>query len=133
MNMHEGTMTISKENLLRILNENREAHLKYFEEACEGYALLMQQKLQEMRKALDENASAFRHRKFFEDIHYPESYIKNYDKAIRKIRLTETDDGRLRISDSQYERWVEDEWGWKGKFIREGELPHSAYRMSQGL
>jgi vacuolar-type H+-ATPase subunit H len=104
-------ITMNKETLLKILEENRGKHRTVFEDALEGYA-------EEAEKTLQAHLNAIRKGRT-PDIRIildrPEDHTKDYDRIIGMLKLHLGDTWEL--DEQSYRMYVDDDWAWKRQWI----------------
>lgn len=103
---------INRKQLLDIVKENRRTHVEDYQEALMGFQKVYCDKLQKaLEKAQTENP---------EDIEGyvsetpPQSREKGYNTLIRKLEISV--DENIELSDTEFNCYVMDEWGWKTEF-----------------
>src|SRR5262249_5206495 len=105
------TMKFDKSKLLEILKENRTAHRKIFEEACEGFKAKAISLLEE-KLAMAKNGSRLA---VYVSLPQPVDQTKEYDRAIRMLELTTED--IVSLDESDFAQYVMDDWAWKQQFL----------------
>lgn len=130
--LHESdpNMLVDRQELIKKLKENRAKHKDRYDTMCKGYMVLVDDANEEFQRLLKQefekkapekvDHEALYH-KAFRKASKPSEHLKDYDEAIEMLEWIEED--KVRISLSQFRRWVRDEWSWYDGFIREGELP----------
>lgn len=101
---------ISKGKLLTKLRENRDSHLKQYEEAISGWQ-------EEVRKGLSvllQNATTGESFSTFLNLPEPKSYTLDYDEIISQIEWNEED--HIELSHSEFKQFILDDWNWKHDF-----------------
>ena len=101
---------LSTKALITALQKNRETHISEHAEAVEGW-------IQELGERVNEQADLLNKQEYdeitnFEDLPKPQSYLKQYDKTIRKLEMSL--DEEVILSDHEFLQYVMDEWAWKG-------------------
>jgi hypothetical protein len=119
----ETKVTVNKEVLLVTLKTNREAHIKDYEEAMQGYLLKRLFDLEEAtRAATTATTSTVHELPSTLSWNVPESHVKDYDRAIRMVEMSvET---QIILSGTSFDNLVMDEWDWK----RRADLLNSSYK-----
>ena len=115
--MHE--VKLNKNELLRIVRENREKHIKEFEEAENDYReLVLKVTKENLKYAKTGDLKQFKNMKALPVA--PTSYESSYDKAIRMLELSVEE--VIEIDSSVFNQLVLDEWGWKQTFTTSNAL-----------
>lgn len=126
----EPNMEVSRLQLLAKLKENRDRHQHLYEEMCKGYTVLVEEanrNFQSMLKDAIENQQPQEvnhskiYREAFKAAVRPTEHLSDYNESIEMLEWIKED--LVRISLSQFRKWVRDEWDWQEMFIREGEIP----------
>jgi hypothetical protein len=121
MGMYGNSIKVEarKDELLSILQANREKHVEDFRKATAGY-------VKAALEALDQRSRDFSATVEgepipdsldlgFGNIPKPQSHEKDYDRAIKMLSMHQ---GESFIIDSDmYEMYVEDNWSWKRDFM----------------
>ena len=102
---------VEKKKLLEALKENREKHQKDYDEALENWAGTARIQLAD---ELDDLKNCPEDASLFFDLPKPESYVKDYDRAIAMVEMDVRD--TLEMSEMDFRQFVLDEWGWKESF-----------------
>lgn len=103
-------VTISKTKLLQHLIDNREKHIQEYAEALATYRVVL---VEEFQKVLDKAKAG-------EDVQHgimltkPVSYVKDYDEAICLLEWNE--ESEVVLDRAEFNKYVQDEWGWKQTF-----------------
>lgn len=105
---------VKKETVLDILKKNLVQHQKDYDEAVLGWIEKAKGELKKILEKLDlPNAIETKI-----DITYlpkPNSYVKEYEKAIKMIEFETREE--IEISEVDFERYFLDEWNWKSSFL----------------
>jgi hypothetical protein len=136
--MEQRSVEVNRLELIKVLETNREVHLREYEEAMSGYTAILLAKIdeafEEAKKTLEDKhekmkrrVAAFtdediaRQRDRFTlideievEMSVPRSYAKEYDAAIdiAKWDVRET----LELSYAEFTCFVRDQWDWKLEF-----------------
>ncbi|MHA2279795.1 MAG: hypothetical protein ACXAC5_02735 [Promethearchaeota archaeon] len=105
------TVKVKKDELLKILKENRAAHREIFEEASEAFR-------KEVIKVLDErlaDAKAGKRIILRIDLVQPMDQTEEYDQAIRMCEMSVDDE--IELSYENFRNYVLDKWHWRDQFI----------------
>ena len=101
---------VKKHELMSILGTNRLKHIKEYEESLEEFK-------QAAIKTLTDTLEDVKDKTTNISIHIPapESYIKEYDRAIRMLELSVED--FIVLEEHEFKTLVQDEWSWKTEFL----------------
>lgn len=114
------TMSFKKAELLSKLTENRNKHGEQFKKARKGWLKEVAAECEKVAAAAKEGdlvvISRGRHTRhehpitsvLFEE---PEDHTKEYDRIIEMLKMSSDD--TIKITDTQFREYVQDEWGWK--------------------
>ena len=106
------SIKINREELLRIVKENKETHITAYAEAVEDYkAAVLKITTANLKVAKTGDLEQF---KFRTIPSAPTNYADNYTKAIRMLELSVED--VIEIDEHIFNQLVLDEWGWKQQF-----------------
>ncbi|MEN6293116.1 MAG: hypothetical protein ABFD07_14025 [Methanobacterium sp.] len=101
---------VSKQELLKVVTENREKHKTEYLEAIKAYRVKAADLLnQELQKIVSGDKFQVRF-----DLIKPESHEKEYDLAIKMLEMSV--DETIEISQQEFNELVNDEWNWKYSF-----------------
>jgi hypothetical protein len=109
---------LKKDQLLKILRDNREVHAQQYADAVEGFYATVLEKLRELHSRLEARELVSYH---INEVP-PESHVKDYDRAIKKLEMTL--DTEIELSDHEFARYVENtSWDWSNHW----EMSNSKY------
>lgn len=114
-----NSVKINRLQLLVIVRENREKHIKEFAESVEDYkkaAINVTQRNLELANTGDIEQIA----KIKGMPQKPASYEKEYDRAIRMLTLSVED--VIDLQQDIFNQLVLDEWLWKNAFVAAGSM-----------
>jgi hypothetical protein len=102
--------TFSKDEILKIIEANREAHRATFTKAVEVYSerLVAWHKEEVKRVLRGEKGSRFVH------LPEPEDHTEDYDTVISMLRMHKLADITMAFHD--YQNFVRDQWTWSERF-----------------
>ncbi|MBY6093828.1 hypothetical protein [Ferrimonas balearica] len=108
------TVKIKRTELLSVLEENREKHLK-------DHAELLELRLTEQRTKLEAclawmNAHPGEHRDFQISHPVPKSHEHDYNRAIKMVSMEIRDEVELSLM--EFDQLVMDRWAWQDDFLR---------------
>ena len=113
------SVKINKKELLSIVRENKEKHVKEYKESVEDYkaaALKVAAEHVELAKTGELNKIA----KIKAMPSAPSSYEKEYDRAIRMLELSV--EKEIEVEEDVFNQLVLDEWHWKNAFVASASL-----------
>ena len=105
-----NAITVKKEELLKVLRENREKHRTIFLEAQDGYRTAA---IAELDAILAEARAGKKIRRQVTLIE-PMDQTRDYDRAIRMLEMAVTDE--IVLEEHDFQCFVLDEWTWKKQF-----------------
>lgn len=118
------SVKMNKDELLKIVRENKIKHMKEFEEAVGDYkALVYKISSDNLVLARTENLDKFKEIKALPAA--PRSYENDYSRAIRMLELSVDD--VIELEDDVFNQLVLDEWVWKQSFTTSNIAYKSAY------
>jgi len=98
---------LKKDQLLKILHNNREIHAQQYTDAVEGFYATVREKLGELHSRLESKELVAYHMNEVP----PESHVKDYDRAIKKLEMTL--DTEIELADHEFAQYVENTgWDW---------------------
>ena len=113
------SVKVEKKKLLGIVRENKEKHVKEFEESVADYkkaAIKVAAEHVEFAKTGDLDQIA----KIRAMPQRPHSYEKEYDRAMRMLELSV--EKEIEVEEDVFNQLVLDEWHWKNQFIASASL-----------
>jgi hypothetical protein len=120
-------ITLNKKKCLKILNENREKHIKAYTEQIQGWKKAMDQYSEELAawssKASEDIFNKENAADRPKEPYKPQSYLPSYDRLIELIsnNVTET----IEVSENDFDQIVNDEFGWTHTFLTTNSLYNS--------
>lgn len=109
--MTDRMYPVNKNELISILEKNREKHIAAFKKGVVEYRKKAISALEKRISLAKEN------RKF--DLHFdlpqPVNYIKEYDRILGLLAMTSSSE--VEISAQEYSAYVLDEWSWRSSFF----------------
>ncbi|MDR6218199.1 hypothetical protein [Deinococcus soli (ex Cha et al. 2016)] len=113
--MNPLSITMQRDELLTILEVNREKHVSDYQQLSRAYQQAALRTLHEHLARISGDVTAGRHSTHVQ-VHLapPTSFADQYDRAIGMIKhhLHST----IVLDERQYDRYVQDNWGWKQEF-----------------
>ncbi len=128
-----SNITVSSDDLLRILKENLEAHNEVFNASTQAYYETLRAELEGKKEQAEtlvktfaaklENVTTVDPSDSLGDYYHiftfkakkPVSYESHYTSAIRKVELSQRKE--FSLSDSEFQRYILNNWEWKADFI----------------
>lgn len=104
-------MKFKKDELVTIVQKNRDAHRAIFEEALIGY----KQKVIETLEATIEQAKRGEVRQIYVSFAKPDDHTRDYDRLLKMLDMTSEQD--VELTEQQFGQYVLDDWDWKRQFI----------------
>lgn len=112
---------MATDKLLATVKNNRQGHLNQWEEAHEKWRERQVEKMVEFKKELEKAISAAQEGRVTKwpvqnayVLREPRNHVKEYDRTIRRLEMTIDKEMYLTLND--FDRYVMDEWSWKGEF-----------------
>lgn len=103
-------ITVAKADVLKVLEENRAAHVAEYEKAYAGYRKAFVVEAEQILRDAKEG-KAFQHNI---KIPVPSSYAKDYDRVIGMLKMSMA--SHISLSSMEYMQYIQDEWNWKTGF-----------------
>jgi hypothetical protein len=113
-------MKFKKDDLIGIVQKNRDAHRGIFEEAIEGYRKKV---IEELEAHLD-RVKAGEVRQIYVSYPKPDDHTRDYDRLLKMLDMTS--ENEVQLSEQQFGQYVLDDWDWKRQFI----ATNSAYSVT---
>lgn len=101
---------VKKQNLLEVLEKNKEEHRNLFEKAVAGYR---EKAIYQLDVAIKEAKDGKKIRTYF-NITQPEDHTQDYEETIGMLKMSI--DTEILLSRTEYRHYVEDNWSWKDAF-----------------
>ena len=99
---------VKKEDLIKVLTENRDIHAKEYEEARKGYAIMAVDALDAKLKVIKEGKEF---NMYFNDLNSPpESHVEDFQNVIDMLGVTEQVDVEITMDD--YLKYYKNNWSW---------------------
>jgi hypothetical protein len=102
---------VDKQELLKILEENRDKHRSVFEKALEGFK---KQTRNELNRALARVGDGNREDVFIH-LQAPSDHTSEYDRAIKTVKLHQGD--TIQLTEKDVAHYIQDDWGWKRQWL----------------
>lgn len=105
-------ITVSKDDLLVKLQENRDKHRTVFLDAWTGYS-------EEAQRILNDHLMMIRNgqvpRKIQIILAPPEDHTRDYDRVIGMLKMHQGD--TFDLDEQMYAQYVDDDWSWKRAWL----------------
>jgi hypothetical protein len=101
---------VAVEDLLKVLKENREKHVKEYDEAIVGYRIELIKQFKEKLNQAERNLDVEHSLKLVR----PVTYVNDYDDAIMMMEWTV--DKEVELGRHEFLQYVNDSWSWKNNF-----------------
>jgi hypothetical protein len=116
MGWEDREVKVRRDELLSVLRQNRERHLKEYEAACVGYREVALRRIEEGFQEAREVVGRLKEGQtvavgFRISLSVPVSYEKAYDQIIRMMEMSV--DTEIVLTASQFACFVMDDWEWK--------------------
>lgn len=113
------SVKLNKDELLKIVRENKEKHIKEYAESVEDYrAAVLKISTANLKIAKTGEVEKFGQIKSVPS--KPVSYEDSYTRAIRMLELSVED--TIELEDDIFNQLVLDEWTWKHQFVASASL-----------
>ena len=112
--------TVKRDELLKILKENRTKHLAEYKANCEAYREVALAKIEEQFAELRKKVTEVKDKKFIGAIYCsfqlpaPESHERYYDMAFRMMELEVNEN--VNLTADQFGCFIMDDWEWSEGF-----------------
>ena len=110
MNVSLAAQTVVKDQLVSILEKNREAHQELYVQAVSGYQKKAREQLLNRVSLIDEKQEV----NLLFNLPVPVSHTEDYDTVIGLLKLSTAEMVQLGLRD--YQQLVEDKWDWSQNF-----------------
>lgn len=144
----DRTVTVSRDKLLKTLEENRTKHVAEYREALVGYKKAasgaLEKQIAKAKKAIEESAEILLNRieqfdpedplknqvvvldRFSFNLEVPQNHERSYDVAIAMAQWEEGD--TIELKQSEFQCFVLDDWDWKEQFLNVTKVYNSPRR-----
>jgi len=102
-----NTVTVKKEELVKVLTENRDVHQKKYDDAYKGYVILVTKALKKTLKKVEAG------KKFdlnFHQLNKPERHTEDYQNVIDMLGVTAQEVVDIGMDD--YQKYYKNNWNW---------------------
>ena len=117
MGWEDREVKVKRDELLAVLRENRERHIREYKAACVGYREVALRRLEESFQEAREVVNRLKEGQtvsvvgFRISLSVPVNYEKAYDQIIRMMEMSV--DTEIVLTASQFACFVMDDWEWK--------------------
>lgn len=115
-------VTLNKNDLLKKVSANREAHQKMYQEALEGYRKEVAETLTKQLAVANQNKDVDLTELY--QLAKPALHLKEYDRVINM--LSHHQGNTVDLSNRDFGRFFEDDWEWKEQWL----TSNSKYTMA---
>jgi hypothetical protein len=105
-----NTVKVKRNELLAVVEKNRETHRAFFEKACVGYRKEFVTRLDAMLTDAKAGKRIRQHVGLVE----PMDQTKDYDRVLTMLKMSTED--VIELSQSEFAQYVMDDWQWKAQF-----------------
>lgn len=103
-----NTISVNRNDLIKVLTENKDKHQTEYSEAYEGYKLMAIDALK-AKLELVEDGKKFT--MYFNELNAePESHVRDYQNVIDMLGVT--DDAVVQITMDDYLKYYKNQWSW---------------------
>lgn len=113
-------VTVKKEELIKLVEKNREGHKAIFDEAVEGYRVATQKILEDHLTAVKKGSLAA----VYISMPKPVNHTKDYDRVITMLQMSIAPE--IEVSQDDFAKYAMDDWHWKREFL----TTNAAYSVS---
>lgn len=99
-----NNVTVSKEDLLKVLKENKEKHVQIYKDALEGVRVQYKSMLEKELKKLEDGKAV----KCEVSIQVPVNHEEQYNEVIEM--LTMSVDTEIELTRHEFQQYVQDKW-----------------------
>ena len=103
---------VKKNDLIKVLEENKKKHVKDYEHAIHGYKIQLHKQLLDKLEKLSNGDVADTN---FKDLYMPESHENDYDVVIGMLGVTE--EKIIELTQSDYRAYYLDDWTWRRSWV----------------
>ncbi|MBN9120413.1 MAG: hypothetical protein J0I06_14860 [Planctomycetes bacterium] len=116
MGWEDREVKVRRDELLSVLRQNREQHIRDYRAACIGYREVALRRIEESFQDACEVVDRLKEGQtvavgFRISLSVPVSYEKAYDQIIRMMEMSV--DAEIELTASQFACFVMDDWEWK--------------------
>jgi len=105
-------VTVSKEELLKIVHTNREKHIELYKEASAGYYNKLREELVNALHSLDDIGKVSR--KGIRNLVKPRNHMNGYDLALQMLNVSVDDN--IELDSHTFEKLYNNVWEWTREF-----------------
>lgn len=99
-----NNVTVSKEELLKVLKENKEKHVQIYNDAIEGVRVEYKKLLEKELKRLEDGKSV----KTSISIDMPSNHEEQYDEVIEMLEMAVSTE--VTLTRHEFQQYVQDKW-----------------------
>lgn len=116
------TIKVKKNDLIAIIEKNRDEHRGIFEQALIGYRAFVAQKLEEKIERLKEGKTIEESFRFI----VPQDHTDDYNRVIDMLKMDLNEE--VELLETQYRCYVDNDWDW----VRNFAVTNSGYTTLAG-
>lgn len=125
MGWEDREVKVKRDELLSVLRQNRERHIKEYEAACVGYRTVALRRIEEGFQEARDVVNRLKEGQtvavgFRINLSVPVSYEKAYAQIIRMMEMSV--DTEIVLTASQFACFVMDDWEWKEEWATSNAL-----------
>ena len=105
------TVMVRKEELVEVLQKNRERHGGVFEESYKKFIKAVESELEARLARIRRGKSVELHIRLPE----PRNMTESYDRALQMLEMETRDE--IELSEQEFQQFVQDDWTWKREFV----------------
>ena len=119
------TVSMNKTKLLAIIEDNRTAHIREYNNAVKQYKIDLLNEVNNLHNELTELFNGKTNQTTIEQAHklswkpgqlpQPEAHIEDYDRVIEMLRLSVDD--HINLSANEFDSYVRNKWAWSDSFV----------------
>lgn len=102
---------VNKQELLDVLQENRDAHEALYQRALDGYKDKVRAELENYLRRVEDGEVL----RISVALPKPENHLDEYDRAIRMVEMSVDD--VLELREKEFASLVMNDWGWMQQFL----------------
>jgi hypothetical protein len=114
------SVKVRKDELLQLVQKNREKHIAEYQDAVKDYKTLAIQKVQDSMEQLQRRIGELKEGEVIHlghivfNLKVPENHSKDYDQVIKMLQMSV--DAVLEMQSDEFAMYAMDDWEWKNEF-----------------
>jgi len=105
-------VTVKKDELMKLVQKNRDGHKAIFDEAVEGYRKAAEKLLEKHLAAIKKGSLTT----VYVNMPRPVNHTKEYDRVIAMLQMSIADE--IEVNEKDFAMYAMDDWSWKQEFLR---------------